>query len=351
MQSAAESSQRELLWKKLRGEGTPFGASSALLKKANEFLQAHSLSELLPYRSFDPETQIFFNRSSLGFVIETLPLVGCGDEYPLQLTGLFQHSLPLGSNLQCLLIASSRIEERVKTWEHARQGRGEVLEELSKERGAYMRKRARGLGVRTFRLIISYSKPEASSESIEDILSIREQLVTTLKGWGLPVNVWKAEDLLIGLDELLNPSDCLENVPIPWNVYDSLSHQMISPSTRLEVTPSLLLVGEGEKVMKLYTARMLPPIWHLGGMSLLIGDPFDNFLRLQGSFFISYGVHICNEKTLKTQMLAKCGNVEKQAASPIAKYIPSLKKAMEEWRYVREKFEGGQNPLSGRAFE
>ena len=111
-----------------------------LLRQANEFLYAYSLSDLLPYRSFDPETQLFLNRSSKGFVIETLPLVGCGEEYPRQLTGLFQHSLPLGSNLQCLLIASSRIEERLTTWEHARCGRGSVLEDLSKERCPYMRK-------------------------------------------------------------------------------------------------------------------------------------------------------------------------------------------------------------------
>ncbi|MDI9640430.1 DUF5934 domain-containing protein [Geitlerinema splendidum] len=63
---------------------------------------------------------------------------------------------------------------------------------------------------------------------------------------------------------------------------------------------------------------------------------------------MSYGVHICNEKTLKTKMLAKCGNVEKQAASPIAKYVPSLKKEAEEWTYVREKFEEGQRLVRTR---
>lgn len=362
--SQSSSSLRENpFWQKLKGDGTSFGASSSLLKQTEEFLQAHSVSELLPYRSFDPETQLFLNRSSLGFVIETIPLVGCGEEIPRQLTGLFQHSLPLGSSLQCLLIASARIEERVKIWEEARRGHegsslrevslNEVIEAFSKERGAYMRKLGRGFGVRTFRLILSYSEPGSCFESIDSILSLREQILTTLKGWGLPTKVWHAEDLIMGLDELLNPSDRLDTLEIPWNEHDSLSHQMMSPSTRFQVSPSHLTCGEAEnclrqKVMKLYTARLLPPIWHLGGMGLLIGDPFDNFLRLQGSFFLSYGVHIVHEKILKTQMLAKCGNVEKQAASPIAKYVPSLKKEMEEWRYVREKFEAGQRLVRTR---
>jgi hypothetical protein len=41
-------------------------------------------------------------------------------------------------------------------------------------------------------------------------------------------------------------------------------------------------------------------------------------------------------------------HVEKQAASPIAKYVPSLKKEEEEWRFVREKFEEGQRLVRTR---
>ncbi len=330
-----------------------YGPSSATLRLANEFLLTHSLSELLPYRSFDPETQLFLNRTSVGFVIETLPLVGCGDDIPRQLTGLFQHSFPQGSNLQCLLIASPRIEPTLKNWEETRKTlaphvRSEVLQELAKERVSFMKDLCRGHGVRTFRLLLSYSENTSLHKSTEDILSLREQLLTTFKGFGLPVKVWQAEELLKGLDELLNPSESLSDPPIRWNPFDSLSNQLMSPETRFCVEPSQLLSREGEHVMRFYTARLFPPAWHLGAMGNLIGDPFNDFLRLQGGFFLSYGIHICNEPTLKTKMLAKCGNVEKQAASPIAKYVPSLRKEAEEWQYVREKFEEGQRLVRTR---
>ncbi len=184
-----------------------YGAFSSTLRLANEFLISHSLSEILPYRSFERTTQIFHNMSSRGFVIETLPLVGCGEEIPRQLTGLFQHSFPQGSNLQCLLIASSRIESWLTGWNQARRERSDVLEELSKERCSYLRSLSQGKGIRTFRVLISYSESISSSVSMDAILSLREQFVTTLKGWGLPVKVWHAEDLLRGLDELLNPTE------------------------------------------------------------------------------------------------------------------------------------------------
>lgn len=325
-------------------------SSSKTLRLANEFLHSHSLSELLPYRSFDPQTQLFINRSSVGFVIETLPLVGCGDNVPKQLMGLFQHAMPLGSNLQCLLLASSRVGRTLKTWKEARSGNleiaGPVLEELAKERTSHIRGLAQGKGLRTFRLILSYSMPSNLVSSFDEILALREQIIITLQGWGLPIKLWTAEDLIAGLDELLNPSQDLETIEIPWNVHDSLSHQLMSPGSRWCVDPSQMVFGEREgtcppQVMRLYTTHLLPTIWHLNAMGILIGDPFDEFLRMQGNFFLSYGIHICNEKMLKTQMLAKCGNVEKQAASPVAKYFPSLKKEANEWIYVREKFEDG----------
>ncbi|OJW49663.1 MAG: type-IV secretion system protein TraC [Alphaproteobacteria bacterium 41-28] len=357
------------LSQKVAEERRPFGSTSSTLKLANEFLFPHSLSEMLPYRSFDPETQLFLNRMSVGFVLETLPLVGCGEEIPLQLTGIFQHALPLGSNLQCLLIASPHIETWLKTWERARQSlpskkvslhgaslkevslnegslreRSEVLRELATERCATFKNRS---AIRTFRLLISYSEPHTTFKTFEDMLALREQLVTTLKGWGLPVKVWNAADLILGLDELLNPTERLLGESL-WNPHESLSHQLMCPSTRIKIEPSQLVFGEEERILRLYTTRLLPPLWHLGAMGYLIGDPFEEFLRLNGGFFLSYGVHICNEKTLKTKMLAKCGNVEKQAASPIAKYVPSLKKEAEEWTYVREKFEDGQRLVRTR---
>ncbi len=358
-----------------------FGPDSATLRLANEFLASNGLSALFPYRSYDSGSQLFINRSGLGFVLETLPLVGCGEEIPRQLTGLFQHALPLGSNLQCLLIASPRVGTWLKDWEKARHNpaleretrvtitanRSATLSDLAKARTEHLKYLSQGESkdsytrestVRTFRLLISYSMHTSSSPSLDLILALREQFVTTLKGWGLPVKVWQAEDLLNGLNELLNPTEqgLSENsaiTHIPWNHYESLSNQIVNPSTRSLVEPSQLVFEAGvenstSKVARLYTARAFPSVWHLGAMGTLIGDPFDEFLRLHGSFFISYGIHICHEKTLKTRMLAKCGNVEKQAPSPIAKYVPSLKKEEQEWRYVREKFEEGQRLVRTR---
>ena len=140
------------------------------------------------------------------------------------------------------------------------------------------------------------------------------------------MKVWHADDLLSGLDELLNPSDAIRNS------FHSLERSRLSFSSTDEsmqhgcggALPTGFW-GRGNGHAPLYNPAS-PSSLAFRRHGNLIGDPFDEFLRLQGSFFLSYGVHICNENILKTRMLAKCGNVEKQAASPIAKYVPSLKK-------------------------
>ncbi|WP_250645059.1 TraC family protein [Cereibacter sphaeroides] len=54
------------------------------------------VADLLPYRLFDPESELFFNQNSTGFLIEVNPVVGADD---------------VASNLQAV-INSKRAERR-----------------------------------------------------------------------------------------------------------------------------------------------------------------------------------------------------------------------------------------------
>lgn len=338
------------MWDKVSPERTPFGLSSGALKQAEEFLRLHSLSEILPYQTFDEETQIFMNRDSLGFVLETLPMAGFDPDKLPQMTAIFQHLMPLGSNLQCLLVASPRVENWIGQWEAQRRDKSEVLRKMATKRAEYLRQLVPQEGLRTFRLIISYSLPRshASRQSVDAVMTFREQLSATLQGFGMPVWRWTATDLLRRLDELLNPEDRMDDPELHWNPHDAISNQLMSSATRIQVEPHQLVFGEHEKYLRLYTARLFPTQWYQGHMSILIGDPFDDFLRLKCPFFISYSVHICDEKLLQSRMHGKCRHVEKQAYSPVGQYFPSLKKEAADWRYVRTKFEEGQRLVRTR---
>ena len=327
--------------------------SSLSLTQVNQCLKTHSLGDFLPYLSYDPTSALFYGRQGCGFVLETLPLVGINAESERQLRGLFQHTLPLGSNLQFLLIASHRVEEWLTPWQEARAQQQEVLRKLVQRRTDYLRDLARRpmaacQQVRTFRLIISWSQATKPEDPLQEkaILELREQLVATLQGLGLPVKVWNADHLLRGLDEILNVSDRLDTPELVANPYDPLSQQIMSSSSRLLVTPQGLEFNQA--ITRTYSVRTCPTIWSLWGMDSLIGRMDDKHLTLPGDFMIHYGVQICDESTLKGRMMTKCQQVDRQASSPLAKWFPELRKEAEEWNYVRHKFEEGQRLVKTR---
>ena len=111
-------------------EQSPGGSSyyNEALKGLSQF---YNLSAFLPYESYDETTQIFFNQDSLGFVIETLPLVGASEEMQREVSGLFQHVLPEESSLQIILWADPHIGDFCDAWQKAREGRNPVIESLA----------------------------------------------------------------------------------------------------------------------------------------------------------------------------------------------------------------------------
>lgn len=328
---------------------------SPTLKTLNAALETWSLGDFLPYVSYDDETDLFFNRQGVGFVLETLPLVGAGEDKERQLRGIFQHTLPEGTCFQVLLVASHRIEGWLQPWVEARQGENAVLEKMAHDRAAFFRSLAvsadiRSQRVRTFRLILSFSwnkKPETLLEK-KHLQEIREQLQAILEGMGLPVKRWTATDLLIRLDELVNGGDRLTDPALVWNPYSPLADQIMAADTHLQVTPDGLLVNAGADMIRTYGVRTCPSVWSLWSMDAFLGDLRNPFLKLPCDFLIHYGVQICSEKTLRSRMLAKCQQVEQQANTPFARWFPSLKKEAEEWAYVRYKFEEGQRLVRTR---
>jgi len=340
----------------LLGEKDDFGVRSSIVRQADTFLNTHSLGDLLPYVTFDETSDLFENRSSVGFVLETLPLVGANSEIQGQLIGLFQHTLPLGSCLQVLFIGSPKVDGWLQGWSQARQGMGDIYVKLAENRTNFLKqlvydgKPGSPYRLRTFRVIISYSQPrgEFDHASKTKLQELKEQIKGTLEGFALPVYAWTAPDLLRFLDDLLNLNQEYTPSTIDWNPYQDLASQVIRPSTHMIIEPNQLLQEEGQFAYRTYDVRRYPSNWYLGGMGTLMGDLMNNNQQIPCPFLLHYGVRVCDERFLQTKVLNKCKQVEKQANSPFGKWFPSIYKEAEEWRFVRAQFEEGQRLVRTR---
>ncbi len=335
-------------------ERQDYGIQHQSLHRASvhQFFEHHRLEELLPYESYEPSQGLFYNRSSLGFVLETSPLVGCTEEMQREVSGLFQHTLPEGSNLQVMLRADPHIGSILDRWEAPRKSQQETLALLAQNRTGFLRDQVYNsqnfpYTLRNFRCVLAFSQKGHTRNpvEIEKVQSLKEQIVTTFKLLGLPVWAWDADQLLQFMDNWLNlkpSSDGLQPSSLKWNPYDSLASQIPNSEISYQIQEEGIGLNEGEVIARTYSVRRYPFQWSLHAMNELIGDPLRDALRLPCPFLIHYGVHVPKQDPLKTKLLSKASYVERQANSPIGKHIPVLVAEAEELGFARIQLSKGE---------
>ena len=146
------------------------------------------LADCLLYDYFDDETNIAFNKGSLGFFVEINALVGSDSAIEKNLTLFFNDELPKDGCLQFLVIASNNIESILKRWEEGRQYGGEELKRLTYYRRHFIENAARdytnaqdGRLARNFRLFVSLSCPDKGEVTLDKTLKFKNKLYNKLK--------------------------------------------------------------------------------------------------------------------------------------------------------------------------
>lgn len=334
----------------LLGERVDYGVSTEApsRKQINRYFEQFPFSSLLSYQGYDPAKGLFYNDGSVGFVLETSPLIGCTEAMQREISGLFQHTLPEGSSIQFLLWADPRIGELLDQWGDARRHCGEIFKTLAQKRVDFLESQVfnseHHLPIRNFRCIVAYSQSGFSLNPVEEqqLLQLKEQVTTALKTLGMPVICWDANDLLNTLDGIINFNTQTEPADLKWNPYQSLSQQVPASGFSYQVSKSGLNINEGEALIRTYSVRREPDQWSLHAMGELIGDPLRDMLQIPCPFLIHYGIHICAQDKAKTRVQSRESWVENQARSKIGKRIPIILKQSRELDFVRQQMSKGE---------
>ncbi len=306
------------------------------------------ISDLLPYDAYDSSTKLFYNRESVGFVIETAPLVGASSEMQKEVANLFALALPETSALQVMLWADPHIGNQLDVYQQARQGQSATLQYMAQQRADYLKGFAhyspfKPYSLRNFRCFLSFSKTRDSSVRSDQELCerLKNQIITTLQMLGLPVHSWDANDLMATIGSILNTTtDEVNTQTVQWNPLQSLSEQITDGTTILKVKHRGLALND--QVVRTYGVKSYPRGWSLHAMGELIGDLDRDQAQIPCPFMIHYGVTIPKQEKPKNQILAKASYVGKQAYSPISKYLPGVKEEAEELAFVREALNRGE---------
>lgn len=310
----------------------------------------YKICDLLPYESFDEDSKLFHNGDSLGFVLETVPLVGSSEEMQKEITNLFTMLLPEESSLQVILWADPHMGDLLDQFVHRRHDAPPILKDLMQRRIDYLKQFAfasplKPYTLRHFRVFLAFSvkKPPAYRQSVQDLTQLKHQIITTLEMLNLPVKDWGPEDLLSTLEGMLsmNPHSVAPS-KIRWNRFEKLSDQLSNATSNLGVDEKGLSIRDQAMLIKTFSARQFPSYWSLHAMGELIGDMERDQAQIPCPFMIHYGIYVPKQDGPKNTVLAKATYVEKQASSPIGKYLTDITCEAEELHFVREQINRGE---------
>lgn len=334
----------------LLGEKTEFGAPP-FSKKSHEYTDQKALVTLLPYDAYDPDTHIFFNKNSQGWIIEAAPLTGASEETVNILASIITDVLPKDVHLQFLLWGSNKIGEILDQFEAKRRGQGDMFEWLAKKRVDFLKKGSQqsltsqgSFLIRDIRLFIVVSKPSRYDvDHSHELVQLREDIMSSLKSIQMPTAALDINEFISIMTDWLHPSSDVYPARTQWNPHEALSLQLSDQEYQVKVhDDALSFDSENES----WQARCLsvheyPSSMTQWKMTDSLGQLFNTSLQMPCPYLMSFCIHPVDTEKARLQTQMKFMNKEKLAKSPLAKFVPSITREYEEWSHVRMRLSEG----------
>jgi len=342
------------------------GQEIPTIEQLKAFNERFRLSSVLPYQAFDPETSLFYNRDTLGFVLHAVPATAITAERLQVLNQIFNMNARPDTVIQVTMYADPNVEPILGAWERAKTNNPDPEKDAVFRRLASSRvEKLAGAKwdslfqdqaslVRNFHLMISYVIPvpagmnaaDMPKEDVDFLLRTREAIIGTLTSANINSVPMSAERLINMVSGALNPSREAQ----PWIRYDDnnpINEQMVDPDTVFlpgSGTSSLIHKGQAFSVMP-YHVRQFPQVWPGMNNGELIGSFTNNILRVRCPFMLTLTVHVPDQVTAKGKVQRMQTRATQMADSPVAKFVPQWKDRKADWEYNEKKVDQGDKFL------
>jgi conjugal transfer ATP-binding protein TraC len=340
------------------GESTPDDASRVPDDRLTQWPDTTPLADVLPYQSYDPETGLFMNKGSAGFMLEALPLLGAGDETGTILASLMTDVLPDGMDIQVTLWASPQIGPVLDAFESVRSQRGGVYAWLNARRRDYLARgryeslaRSGAVRLRHFRVFWTLSQPVKSLDesTTQKLVQTRDDIMSSLSSLGMPSRPVNAEGLLSVVDAWLNPAWDLQPAHYHWHAHEALARQLTNPECHHAVHWDRLQIQNHESAwdVRSFTPRDYPGQWTQGQMTQALGQLFNDRLQMPCPFILQFQGRALNAESSLSRIQLRAMRHDQAVRSPAAKFQPSLQHTHDELNWVRQYLDSGGRLIHG----
>ena len=323
----------------------------------SDFLDPDYLADILAYRLYDPERKLYENKTSFGFVVESIPILGGSEEAQKELSALIRDIGEEGANIQAYLFADYRIDRFLSLWAEPRQQQGGIFQKIADKKQAFFKEESLHGDVppRIFRFFFSYSQPKPTEKNIPFFLdSLGEKKKKVLETFSRFSQAFEIEptQLIEALSGMLNfDLDTSIQTRRAWNGNTWISRQVCLPGSALEVSKEGLTFhgAHSSSMMRTYEAVDFPDRWSLGYMGELIGDFLNQSYRLSSPFYIHYGIHFPLQQKVETKFQGKAKVLEHQAKFPaLVRMFPNMPREREENFFVQKQLLEGEKFVETR---
>ncbi|KLX25077.1 protein TraC [Escherichia coli] len=336
--------------------------------KANEVLGEMSFpqfSRLLPYRDYNQESGLFMNDTTMGFMLEAIPINGANESIVEALDHMLRTKLPRGIPLCIHLMSSQLVGDRIEYGLREFSWSGEQAERFNAITRAYYMKAAATqfplpegmnlpLTLRHYRVFISYCSP-SKKKSRADILEM-ENLVKIIRasfhGAKITTQTVDAQAFIEIVGEMINHNpDSLYPKRRQLDPYSDLNYQCVEDSFDLKVRADYLTLGLREngrnstaRILNFHLARN-PEIAFLWNMA----DNYSNLLNPEMSiscpFILTLTLVVEDQVKTHSEANLKYMDLEKKSKTSYAKWFPSVEKEAKEWGELRQRLGSGQSSV------
>jgi len=328
------------------------------------------LAHWLPYRSYDAKSGIFYNSASRGFVLEVAPMVGADERSGEILAQFLSEAIPTPGCLQFHQWMSPRVGELLSKWYVPRYRAHGIYERMARHRVEHMTQGVwtslsadAPFGLRNHRVAISYSTPESSRVSNEEIVGVMDGLISALASINVTARKMDPPALIAWIDDITSPTTAPGDDAVSYNAFDSIADQAIRRDVEMRVEADRILLRTerfrptGREIdgtpeigeiypdtfdVRSFSVRNLPQRWAPWDVARLIGDMFTDKLRMPCPVATNLCIDFPDVEAATSKAGFKFMRTTSLADSKSARFLPQLKEQSQEWRYVNDEMKQGR---------
>ncbi|AXT83473.1 TraC family protein [Escherichia coli] len=336
--------------------------------KANEVLGEMSFpqfSRLLPYRDYNQESGLFMNDTTMGFMLEAIPINGANESIVEALDHMLRTKLPRGVPFCIHLMSSQLVGDRIEYGLREFSWSGEQAERFKRhypcllyERGSDTVSAAGGdesapdpaplPGI----LLVLFSLEEKSRADILEMENLVKIIRASLQGASITTQAVDAQAFIDIVGEMINHNpDSLYPKRRQLDPYSDLNYQCVEDSFDLRVRADYLTLGLREngrnstaRILNFHLARN-PEIAFLWNMA----DNYSNLLNPEMSiscpFILTLTLVVEDQVKTHSEANLKYMDLEKKSKTSYAKWFPSVEKEAKEWGELRQRLGSGQSSV------